>query len=171
MAESGRPRGPVAICNAGIQGAWSHGAPLLDAVRSYPTLPLSFLHKSTGSQSHLEFVHRLRPGGRWRIVGDLSKNQPRGQWSLRRRNTTTGRYCSPARFCGSQYLELMRLFGCRELGSKGGLMSSSLRASEWPSTKTTIPLLRWRRLSTPSKPLLVLCLRTMQAFGQYMLEL
>ena len=58
---------------------------------------------------------------------------------------------SPPPFNGSQYLELMRPFGSPAPGSTGGLITASLRASGWPSAKTTTRLLRCRRLSMPSK--------------------
>src|SRR2546428_6871829 len=53
---------------------------------------------------------------------------------------------------GSQYLAFIGPRASPKAGSRTGLICLSLRASEWPSVKATIPVPRWRLLSMPSKP-------------------
>ena len=79
-------------------------------------------------------------------------------------------YLSPACFRGSQYLELIKLRGSRLLGSTGGLIFASLRASECASANTITPTPPCRTISTPS----YIVLKEgdfMEALGHQQLEL
>src|SRR5882762_10344892 len=51
---------------------------------------------------------------------------------------------------GAQKCELIKPAVVKLPGSTGGLICSFLRASEWPSLKTTTPVPKWRMGSIPS---------------------